>query len=199
MFDDYIVDYKHRGNLQAAASEAQRKLGSAHPNYFCPYSALKRLKGTEIPGKGKVFLHVDIDIPKSYVEFSPAPNLRVDVYIDCKIWHRMKEGDPHARLVGAHELGHILLHKHGALGFHGTAAEFAKVHGEERSAEWQAIHFAMLALISDEAILSRRSETEISIDYSVPIDVVRDRVVLFEKTNKIAYQEWRSKSCEITF
>lgn len=199
MFDDYIVDYKHRGDLYAAASEAQYKLDSFHHNYFCPCKALKKLEGAAIPGKGKVFLHLDADIPKSYVEFSPAPNLRVDVYIDRTIWRRMGESDPYARLVGAHELGHILLHKHGALGFHGTAAEFAKVHGEERSAEWQAIHFAMLALISDEAILSRRSETEISIDYRVPIEVVRDRVVLFEKMNKIAYQEWRSRSCEIKF
>lgn len=199
MFDDYIVDYKHRDNLQVAALEARLKLNSYNHNCFCPYLALKKLEGVEIPGKGKVFLHVNTDLPKSYVQFSPRPNLRVDVYIDHKTWLDMKAGDPQSRLMGAHELGHILLHNHGALGFHGTAAQFAMVHGEERSAEWQAIHFAMFVLISDEAIFSRRSETEISIDYRVPIDQVRDRVVLFEKMNKIAYQEWRSKSCEITF
>jgi hypothetical protein len=154
--------------------------------------ALVKLTEIELPKKGRLAIDATTTFdkrPPAFVVYRPELKL----VIDRPTWVAMGQGMNGPRFVGTHELIHIVIHDHFAMGFNGSAEEFAKVYGEEQSAEWQANTGALFFLISDQEIWERHSDIEISIDCGVDLDRVRQRLELFEKMNKIRYSEWRSR------
>src|SRR5205085_224266 len=47
----------------------------------------------------------------AYVDFRPGA---MDLHVDREIWQLAKDGQPEARTILAHEIGHLVLHDHGA-------------------------------------------------------------------------------------
>ena len=193
MFDDYIVDQKFRNELQIIAVKTHVLLNKELRSDFSVFNALKRLETVDLPKKGRLQIRSEKQFttePLAFVEHTPSPVL----HIDKDIWQEMRDGFPFARHLGAHELGHVLLHNHYAMGFHGSPSEFATAFGEERSAEWQANIFALFFLMPEKIICAYSSEQEISVCCSVELEQVRQRIELFEKMNRIEYLKWRSNS-----
>lgn len=94
--------------------------------------------------------------PPAYVEHNPTI-----LNCDREVWADARIGEPRARFIVAHELGHVLLHDHYAQPF--TADLKTSIWMKEESGEWQANTFADYFLLSDGAIERYITPTSISI------------------------------------
>lgn len=106
------------------------------------------------------------------VTFEPQTTL----HIDRHIWADAKAGDDFARLVVAHEAGHIVLHDGSAKAFSSDPSlriEFAE---REYSAEWQADTFAENFLAPDEAVRRFPEEALLSMTCGVSQAIARKRL-----------------------
>jgi Zn-dependent peptidase ImmA (M78 family) len=82
----------------------------------------------------------DRDFPQddpAYVSFDP-----LTLHVDRQIWIAAKSGDPYARFVIAHEIGHIVLHDNSAKAFSNDKSAQISFADDGHSAEWQANMFA---------------------------------------------------------
>ncbi|WP_315826844.1 MULTISPECIES: ImmA/IrrE family metallo-endopeptidase [unclassified Bradyrhizobium] len=94
------------------------------------------------------FYEADYGDDPAYVSFKP-----LTLHVDKKIWEQASKGDPFARYVIAHEVGHILLHDEFAVAFSDEEAARLKYVQKEESGEWQAHTFAELFLVPDHVAL----------------------------------------------
>ncbi|WP_113891459.1 ImmA/IrrE family metallo-endopeptidase [Roseiarcus fermentans] len=94
--------------------------------------------------------------PFAYVEHNPTI-----LYCDHEVWSEACIGEPKARFILAHELGHVLLHDHYAQPFTENLKRSAWM--KEESGEWQANTFADYFLVSDVAIERYLTPTAIAI------------------------------------
>jgi hypothetical protein len=78
----------------------------------------------------------------AYVTFKP-----LTLHADREIWDLADKGEPYARFIIAHEIGHLLLHDHFEKGFSAGAERYVKSFPKEYSAEWQANTFASYFLL----------------------------------------------------
>lgn len=101
--------------------------------------------------------------PSAYVSF--RPNLAL--YIDQEILNLANIGDPRARYILAHEIGHIVMHNYDELAFSNVGENLLKAPPAERSAENQANIFAHFILVPDEALQGNRSIEDIAAEISV--------------------------------
>jgi IrrE N-terminal-like domain len=84
----------------------------------------------------------------AFVTFKP-----LTLHIDNRIWKLAGKGEPYARYIVAHEIGHIVLHDEFAVAFSDEeAAQLAYLQDEE-SGEWQANIFASHFLVPDHIAL----------------------------------------------
>lgn len=82
-----------------------------------------------------------------YVEFDDHPINKTSqtittLNIDRGIWEDAKLGEPIARYIIAHEVGHVLLHDKDAKAFSDDPKKYVSYSRLEYSAEWQANTFA---------------------------------------------------------
>lgn len=115
------------------------------------------------------FYTQDLSQPPAYVEHNPAI-----LHCDHETWDDALIGEPKARFIVAHELGHVLLHDHYAQPFteHGQKSIWMK----EEFGEWQANTFADYFLVSDAAIERYFTPTSIAIYCGVEKDVALRRL-----------------------
>ena len=107
--------------------------------------------------------------PPAYVEHNPTI-----LNCDREIWDDARIGEPKARFIVAHELGHVLLHDHYAQPF--TDNLNGSIWMKEESGEWQANTFADYFLVSDAAIERYVTPTSIAIYCSVEKGVALRRL-----------------------
>lgn len=103
----------------------------------------------------------------AYVSYRP-----LTLHIDREIWRDAKIGDPGARYIVAHEIGHIVLHDQRELAFSSGSDAQLRAPENEESAEWQANVFAHFLLVPDEALLGNRSLEDVAAEISVPAAVI---------------------------
>ncbi|HEX7882383.1 MAG TPA: ImmA/IrrE family metallo-endopeptidase [Afipia sp.] len=99
--------------------------------------------------KGKGALHIefysDEDLPeKACVTFNP-----LTLHIVERIWRDAGLGQPYARRIVAHEIGHIILHDQFAVAFSDDKTAQLVFVQDEESGEWQANIFADYFLVPD--------------------------------------------------
>ncbi|TQF28596.1 ImmA/IrrE family metallo-endopeptidase [Bradyrhizobium sp. UNPA324] len=104
-----------------------------------------------IKGKGKLvveFYDQSLGDSQAYVTFGP-----LTLHVDRKIWNAADRGEPYARYIVAHEVGHLVLHDQHAVAFSEEEAALLNYVQNEESAEWQAHVFAALFLVPDHIAL----------------------------------------------
>lgn len=148
MFHDYKVAFRSEETLAAAAFACRRFAGHetmAHFNVVdfveqvLPQILARKKKG---PLKFKFFDMREGEKPAS-VTYNP-----LTLHVDREVWALAGLGDPMARFIVAHEIGHILLHDHHAQGFSNDPSQRIKFVQQEERAEWQADTFASYFLIT---------------------------------------------------
>lgn len=105
--------------------------------------------------------------PPAYVSYNP-----LTLNVDREIWSDAKHGEPGARYILAHEVGHIVMHKHNDLGYSFGDGSQLKAPPEEERAEWQANVFAHFLMVTDTALVEKMPLLQKAVDIGAPIWVV---------------------------
>lgn len=121
-----------------------------------------------LPGGLRIELYDQAkDQPPAYVSYAP-----LTLNVDREIWKEAREGEPVARNYLAHEIGHIVMHKHNELGYSFGKGSQLKAPPDEESAEWQANVFGHFLMVTDNALIEEMPLLHKAADIGAPIWVV---------------------------
>lgn len=85
-------------------------------------------------------------------------------------YEQLCDGDPEARMVAAHEFGHLMMHSHQ------VPVHAKRTHDDERvDPEWQADRFAEYWLMPREGVLKCRSAAHVAAKYAVTVEAAERR------------------------
>ena len=181
---DYYVPFMTEEAIARIALEWRRAEGLAfRPDFnvitFFESVLVKRLKRNKgtlnvnffdmEPGGDPAY--VTIDDPSK-----PPIDRQITLHVDKETWSVARIGEPCARLIVAHEIGHIVLHAHYERAAFSRGSEVRlKAHVKERSAEWQADIFVGYFLLPACTVRAYNSPREIAAGCSVPFDLAEER------------------------
>lgn len=181
---DYYVPFMREEEIARAANEWRRAEGCALKPDFNVVTFfesvltkhLKRARGAltvkffnSEPGGDPAYLAID-DPSK------PPTDRQMTLNIDGEIWGEARIGEPRARVIIGHEIGHIVLHGHYERAAFSRGSEVRlRAHVQERSAEWQADTFMGYLLLPTCIVRQYNSPREIAAGCSVPLDLAEER------------------------
>ena len=172
---DYYVTFRREEFLAGIAWEWRKADGRYLRADFNVVSFFEAVLQKRLPHK-KGKLHIEFfDMaegePPAYV--TPDP---LTLHVDREIWHLANIGEPFARYIIAHEVGHIVLHGHyEKAAFSNDVQSRLKIVVKYNSAEWQANTFADYFLVPNDYVSETDTPKDISVKCNVPLDVAERR------------------------
>jgi len=168
MATNYKVKLRTYDDVGQSADNLRAMLGLTNAYSFNIVHQISRLIGKKFSDLGVLSLHLYDDRSEfAYVTFNPLV-----LHVDKDVWAEAEDGEPKARFVLAHELGHIVMHGHHRQEFsEDEKSGLAFIPPEERSepqAHWFAAHF----LAPDRLVLDCRTDFEISQRFGYPSDYI---------------------------
>ena len=111
---DHKVRFRREELLADTALLWRREAGNENLSYFNIIEFLEKvlLRKIKRPFKIKFFDASEGEKP-AYVTFDRQTTL----HVDSEVWRLAELGEPDARFIIAHEIGHLLLHDHDAKAF----------------------------------------------------------------------------------
>jgi hypothetical protein len=187
---DHNVRFTREETLAGLALTWRREARNQNDAYF---NIVKFVEGI-LSGKTKQpfkinFLETAEGETPAFVTFNPRT-----LHIDRSIWDLADRGEPEARFIVAHEIGHLILHDHFAKAFSNDPGDRIQFAVREYSAEWQANTFAFYFLLPDLIVAAYRSISELSTSCSVQESVARERVAMSPRLN-LLYSASESGVC----
>jgi hypothetical protein len=182
---DHYVPFRHEETIAEIALAWRREARNENNGYFDVVDFVQR---TLSRGLKKGLLRVCFftrscdDGNPAYVEFDriKGPTL----FVDEEIWELAQRGDPMARFIVAHEIGHLVLHDHYAQAFSNDPAVRLKYSVKECSAEWQANVFASCFLLPDHIVTSLRDVDALTGTCSVTRQLAEERLGVIRKPRR---------------
>lgn len=167
MSTDYKVRRRYYEDVVSLALDARAKFGIANCFTFNIVKLIRGLVGKRFKDSGP--LNLDIferdDDQNAYVTFNP-----LTLHVHREIWEDAELGEPKSRFILAHELGHIVMHRHYCQAYsEGENSRLSFVPPEE-SAEAQANWFAACFLAPDHLARHCRDERELCQQFAFPSD-----------------------------
>jgi Zn-dependent peptidase ImmA (M78 family) len=176
MATDYKVGFRSYDNVAGLASEMRVRLGIDSYYVFNIVNQLRKLKDLKFGINGHLKIELFIDRKdKAYVTFDPLV-----LHVHKDIWDEADIGEPTARFIIAHELGHILMHRHYRQEFAETNEFYLKAFPPEEKAETQANWFAAAFLAPDYLARNCASESELCLNFDYPRDFISEKLHLFQ-------------------
>jgi hypothetical protein len=178
--DDYWVPARYEDDLARVALEWRRAAGNMNLGYFDITAFVEKVLSKLYTQKGILKIEFFLSVPggkPAFVTYQP-----LTLHVDTEIWQLAKMGEPFARHVIAHEVGHIILHDYYARGFSNDSGTNISFDKKENSAEWQANTFADCFLIPDNIVKSFRDVQLLVSECSVPEGTARDRLESVRKS-----------------
>ena len=176
MATDYKVRFRSYDQVASLASEMRSRLGLDNFYTFNIVRQLRRLKGEAFGANGRLDIKLFTDRDdKAFVTFDP-----LILNVHAEIWEEAEDGEPKARFILAHELGHILMHSHYRQEFTEIHELHLKAFPPEEKAESQANWFAAAFLAPDYLANNCSSETELCINFDYPRDFISQKQHLFQ-------------------
>lgn len=158
VLDDYKVDFLREESIAETALAWRKEADNAFSAYFNIVDFVVRILTKKIKRAFKIqFFKADEGAKPAFVTFVPHRTL----HIDEDVWRLAELGEPEARFVVAHEVGHLILHDHHAKSFSKNPADKITFAEDEYSAEWQANVFASYFLAPTHIILAFPSFSEL--------------------------------------
>ncbi len=157
--DDYKVDFLREQSIASTALAWRKEASNANYAFFNIVDFVIRIlaKKTKRPFK-IVFFDAREGEKPAYVTFHPRT-----LHVDREVWRSAEEdGEPEARFIIAHEVGHLILHDHHAKAFSNNPDDRIRFAEKEYSAEWQANTFASYFLVPDHVMAAFRDFSELS-------------------------------------
>lgn len=168
MGTDYKVRFRTYDQVGEAADDLRAKLGLANAYSFNIVKQIRRLIGKTFSDLGALSLHLYDDGSEfAFVTFNPLV-----LHVDKNIWEEAEMGEPKARFVLAHELGHIVMHGHYRQEFSANETAGLTFFPPEERSEPQAHWFAAHFLAPDRLVLDCRTEFEISEYFGFPSEYI---------------------------
>ena len=194
------LDFKvTRLEYKDLCNEAQRlrALGniSSRRRYF---DIVDLLHNVVVPALTRVGKNFSVEIDDA-MENPAEVDLKDQVlYVEKWVLKAAREGDLRARLIVAHEIAHMILHKDQVMAFSDEKAVQLNHLQDEESAEWQAQNFALILLLSDEVIIETRNFDlqAASIVTSVEESQIEQRRLQFELQNRVYLDCFVDTKCE---
>jgi hypothetical protein len=106
----------------------------------------------------------------TFVQLTPGGKT---LHVDEELWEDARIGEPNARFMLAHELGHLVLHDCYVQPY---SDEKRSIYGEGSSTEWQAHTFARYFLLHDSHLELEVTPLKIAMTCSVAVSLVRKRL-----------------------
>ena len=176
MSHDYKVRFRSKEsieNLSYKLLEGENLLGS--PN-FSVTKLINVLTKRPLGSHGeKLTVQFYSNLPRgkkyAYVSFKP-----LTLHCEQEIWNEAELGEPKAREILAHELGHIMMHDHHALPYSNSGDKRLNFVRPEESAESQASHYADCLLLNRKILNPYLTVDEVMLFASVPRDLAERRL-----------------------
>lgn len=178
--DDYKVDFLREEKIAEHALAWRTASGHRNAPFFniVVFVLVVLAKKTRLPFRIEFFDAKEGEKP-AYVSFNP----RV-LHADREIWRLAEIGDPEARFIIAHEVGHLLLHNHHAKAFSSDPSMQIRFAENEYSAEWQANTFAYYFLLPTHLVLAFDTAEDLSRACAVPYAVALERFSAVEAMHR---------------
>jgi hypothetical protein len=164
---DHKVPFRREESLAACALACRRFAGNENLARFNVIDFVEHILPLILARMKKGPLKVKFDVregdPPAYVTFNP-----LTLHIDQEVWDLANLGEPDAKFIVAHEVGHILLHDHYAQAFSNNPDEQIKFVQDEERAEWQADTFASYFLITPRVIDAFSSSRDLARSCEAP-------------------------------
>lgn len=146
---------------------------------------------------GKAFQVVVDDGPRDFDD--PASVDLGKRVLDIASWviKAARNGDPLARLIVAHEIAHMILHKDQVMAFSDDKAVKLNFLQEPESAESQAHHFALYLLFPDSVVARTRSLDDSAASNVVLLgqEWIAARRIEYETLHKVSLQIYTGDQC----
>jgi hypothetical protein len=187
---DYKVPFRTEESLAESALACRRFAGNENLARFNVVDFVEQVLPRILEKRKKGQLRINFfdaiegETP-AYVDFRQSKTL----YVDREIWELATLGDPYAKFVIAHEVGHIILHDHYAQAFSDDPNNQIKFAQDEESAEWQANTFASYFLITPQVLKAFRDPQDLSRSCEVLQALANDRFEAEEEAKR------RSERC----
>lgn len=180
MLNDYKVDFRHQETLAEVARSWRREARNENLSYFNIVEFVECVLRSKAkrPFKLNFFEAAEGDKP-AFVKFRPQGKIgKAELWVDREVWDLAKIGDPTARFIIAHEIGHLLFHDHHAKAFSNSPDDQIKFAQLEYSAEWQANTFALFFLMPDLIVAAYSDVAELSAACGVTEEIALQRLVM---------------------
>jgi hypothetical protein len=171
---DHHVRFRCEEEIARFATEWRRAGNVANLANFDIVTFVEKILSRKYTRKGQlqiVFFDIIQDQDPAFVTFRP-----LTLHIDAEIWKLARWGDPEARFIIAHEIGHIILHDHEAKPFSNDPSLNIAFDRSEHSAEWQANTFAGYFLLPDQIVRAFGDVDQLIASCGVPRKLAEDRL-----------------------
>ena len=176
MATDYKVRFRSYDQVAGLASQMRALLGIDNYYTFNIVHQLRKLKDKEFGIRGCLNIELFVDREdKAYVTFDPLV-----LHVHKDVWEEAEIGEPKARFIVAHELGHILMHGHYRQEFAEIDECHLKSFQPEEKAETQANWFAAAFLAPDYLARNCTSESDLCLSFDYPRDFISQKQHLFQ-------------------
>src|SRR6185437_3545456 len=168
MGTNYKTIMRTRETIARSADDLRAALGIPDICSFNIVQFARRMIGQKIGSLGKLSLKLYPNLTEfAYVDFNP-----LTLHVDNDIWDEAELGEPKARFIIAHELGHITLHRFHRQEFSEEEKSRLKSFPMEEQTEHQANWFAADFLAPDRLIDWSASDLEICQKFGFPREYI---------------------------
>ncbi|HEY5081955.1 MAG TPA: ImmA/IrrE family metallo-endopeptidase [Bauldia sp.] len=183
---DYKFYFRSEELIAEDASRLLAKLGLRGATYFNICDFIEHQLGPWLRSNGKEELTIRLfdASPGENLAFVSFDNGNPILNIDTSVWEEAKIGEPSARYVLAHEIGHVVLHAHYDLAYSADPALKLAPFQQEESAEWQAHTFARHFLVPVETAKSYDAVGSVATKFGVSIEVATSQFNLAHPRRK---------------
>ncbi len=176
MATDYKVRFRAYDQVAELAWEMRFRLDIDNYYSFNIVRQLRKLKDQKFGLRGCLSIDLFVDREdKSYVTFDPLV-----LHVHNGIWEEAEIGEPRARFILAHELGHVLMHADYRQEFTELDEFHLKAFPPEERAEPQANWFAAAFLAPDHLARNCESEADLCLRFNYPRDFISQKQHLFQ-------------------
>jgi len=190
LLPDCKVDFVHERVLADEALRWRKRSGTENYAYFDIVAFVERVLRPNAKRPFKIaFFHQVPGAKPAYVSYKR----QITLHVDREVWLDAKDGDPIARFIIAHEIGHLLFHDHRAQAFSNDPSERLKFAQPEYSAEWQANTFAFYFLVPDHMVAAFSGIRQLSNACGVTEEIARERISMSPHATRRSY----SSPCDI--
>ena len=169
MGTDCKVRFRSYEQVSQIAASLRDRLGIDNLYNFNITKQLERMNGKRFGSAGELTFDKYNDGKElAFVTYEPLV-----LHVDSDIWEEANFGEPMARFILAHEIGHVVMHAHYRQAFSFDEERGIKFVQPEERAETQAHWFAAKFLVPARLICDGMSDLDICNEFGFPSEYLR--------------------------